>query len=67
MSDDETSPLESIAADKAAVDSALRALWPRLRRDEDGPLAAGLAGLLDSLVTLERRRTAVLVEDAAPL
>ena len=51
--------LARIGDDKAAVDDALRALWPRLRRDRHGPLCIALSGLLDALATLEHCRLAI--------
>ena len=55
--------LENIAADKEAVDKALRALWPRLREGEHGPLmCVALPGLLDALATLEHAKVAIKEE-----
>lgn len=52
-------PLEKVAEDRAAVQSALRALWPYVRRDRLGPLSGALASLLDTLATLDRAKRAI--------
>ena len=57
--------LESIAEDKAAVDAALRALWPRLRLDQHGPMCLGLVGLLDARAALQQMQIAIQGELSA--
>ncbi len=50
---------------KAAVDAALRALWPRLRLDQHGPMCLGLVGLLDARAALQQMQIAIQGELSA--
>ena len=54
-----TTNAAGIVADKAAIGAAMRALWPRLRRDQHGPLYGALRGLIDALASLEHMKIAV--------
>ena len=58
-------PLEKIADDKAAIDAALRAIWPRLRKDQRGPLRGAADGLLSALAALDGAKRAIELGGAA--